>query len=103
MPEISSLLELQDEDNFYHWAARFIRRPIFKKVDIIVIDILLSENEFSVIKEMAKKSKVIMVFSSVYNVEQIKNLVDSDVDRNFFYVKNEKEAIQTVLDCLKEQ
>ena len=86
------------------WAKDFnhLKRWLLKEVfNFIIINTEIPESDFFTIKEMIKKTKVIILFSLDHNTEQIENFIDDDVNKNFFYVKDEEGAIQTVLDCLK--
>ncbi|MCK5459878.1 hypothetical protein KAI52_02080 [Candidatus Parcubacteria bacterium] len=73
---------------------------VYTGQEIVVINAQIPPEQLDAIKKMVKKSKVVLVFSPTYKVEQIKNFIDSDVGENFFYVKDEKKAIQTVLDLI---
>ena len=93
------------ELTFANWEESFSGAvDFFKKVnfDIIVINVKVSEKDLPAIKEMLKKSKVI-ILSSVVDRGMIDFIIDISSNQDFFFVNNEKEAIQTVLDCLNEQ
>ena len=85
-------------DNY--WASSFAGADdFFKEInfDIVVINIKISEER---VTQILKNSKVI-ILSSAVNRGIIDFIIDISSNQDFFFVNNEKEAIQTVLDCLK--
>ncbi|MCK4745322.1 hypothetical protein KAS41_04630 [Candidatus Parcubacteria bacterium] len=93
-PEIKMIIVFSS-----NWASNFKEVEFFKRInfDIIVINVLVLNEEFPVIKEMSKNSKVILVAPlaiSNFDTEQITNLIDRDITITSYKMIN-----QIINDC----